>query len=90
MKNGFPAESLDLYKKFRKKDVEPDKLLLLSVASVCFVGKSINNQGGFESGAKTKSVTFAVVLSGCSHSQLVDEARLIFDLAETEHLVKPM
>ncbi|CAE5964716.1 unnamed protein product [Arabidopsis arenosa] len=26
MKNGFPAESLDLYKKFRKKDVEPDKL----------------------------------------------------------------
>ncbi|XP_010537788.1 PREDICTED: pentatricopeptide repeat-containing protein At2g29760, chloroplastic isoform X1 [Tarenaya hassleriana] len=43
-----------------------------------------------ELGVKPNAITFAVVLSGCSHSRLVDEARSIFNSMEKDHFVEPM
>ncbi|OVA05194.1 Pentatricopeptide repeat [Macleaya cordata] len=34
---GFPKESIELYKDLRKRNIEPDKLVLLSVAKACSV-----------------------------------------------------
>lgn len=42
-----------------------------------------------DSGAKPNSVTFTGVLSGCSHSQLVDKGLLIFDSMSRDYSTKP-
>ena len=42
-----------------------------------------------ESGAKPNSVTFTGVLSGCSHSQLVDKGLLIFDSMSRDYSTEP-
>ncbi|KAL6314433.1 hypothetical protein AAG906_025918 [Vitis piasezkii] len=42
-----------------------------------------------DSGVRPNSVTFTGVLSGCSHSRLVDEGLLIFDLMSRDHSVEP-
>ncbi|CAA0840890.1 Pentatricopeptide repeat-containing protein [Striga hermonthica] len=41
------------------------------------------------SGVKPNSVTFTGVLSGCSHSQMVDKGLSIFHSMENDHKVKP-
>ncbi|KAF6155760.1 hypothetical protein GIB67_007407 [Kingdonia uniflora] len=41
------------------------------------------------SGIKPNSVTFTGVLSGCSHSRLVDEARLVFTSMKRDHRIDP-
>ncbi|KAL6313561.1 hypothetical protein AAG906_006926 [Vitis piasezkii] len=42
-----------------------------------------------DSGVRPNSVTFTGVLSGCSHSRLVDEGLLIFDSMSRDHSVEP-
>lgn len=42
-----------------------------------------------DSGAKPNSVTFSGVLSGCSHSLLVDKALLIFDSMSRNYSIEP-
>ena len=42
-----------------------------------------------DSGAKPNSVTFTGVLSGCSHSQLVDKGLLIFDSMSRDYSTEP-
>ncbi|KAK9161833.1 hypothetical protein Syun_008174 [Stephania yunnanensis] len=41
------------------------------------------------SGVKPNAVTFTAVLSGCSHSHLVKEAKFIFNSMRRDHMVKP-
>ncbi|CAA0840897.1 Pentatricopeptide repeat-containing protein [Striga hermonthica] len=41
------------------------------------------------SGVKPNSITFTGVLSGCSHSQMVDKGLSIFHSMENDHKVKP-
>ncbi|XP_042503995.1 pentatricopeptide repeat-containing protein At1g20230-like [Macadamia integrifolia] len=42
-----------------------------------------------DSGVKPNHATFTGVLSGCSHSQLVEEGRLIFNLMSGDYLIEP-
>lgn len=42
-----------------------------------------------ECGVKPNSVTFTVVLTGCSHSQLVDVGKSIFNSMSTQHGLQP-
>nr|XP_010908164.1 pentatricopeptide repeat-containing protein At2g29760, chloroplastic [Elaeis guineensis] len=42
-----------------------------------------------ELGVRPNSVTFTVVLSGCSHSRLVDEGRSIFNSMSRDHELRP-
>ncbi|CAL9098673.1 unnamed protein product [Musa textilis] len=42
-----------------------------------------------ECGVKPNSVTFIVVLTGCSHSQLVDVGKSIFNSMSTQHGLRP-
>ncbi|URE44243.1 Pentatricopeptide repeat-containing protein [Musa troglodytarum] len=42
-----------------------------------------------ECGVKPNSVTFIVVLTGCSHSQLVDVGKSIFNSMSTQHGLQP-
>ncbi|GMP28212.1 hypothetical protein CsSME_00003850 [Camellia sinensis var. sinensis] len=41
-KHGFPKEAIKLYAEFHKRNVQPDKLLLLSVAKACSASMDIN------------------------------------------------
>lgn len=42
-----------------------------------------------DSGVKPNSVTFIGVLSGCSHSRLIDEGLLVFNSMSRDHSVEP-
>ncbi|KAF5193074.1 Pentatricopeptide repeat [Thalictrum thalictroides] len=42
-----------------------------------------------KSGTKPNSVTFTGVLSGCSHSRLVEEARFLFESMSIDHKIEP-
>ena len=42
-----------------------------------------------ESSIRPDSVTFSVVLPGCSHSQLVSEARCVFSSTRRDYRVEP-
>ncbi|XP_074275235.1 pentatricopeptide repeat-containing protein At1g20230-like [Silene latifolia] len=46
-------------------------------------------QNMLNSGSKPNSVTFSGVLSGCSHSRLVEEGLRVFDSMSRDHLVEP-
>ncbi|XAR73332.1 hypothetical protein NMG60_11007266, partial [Bertholletia excelsa] len=41
-KHGFPKEAIELYEELHKKNIQPDKLLFLSVAKACAASVDIN------------------------------------------------
>lgn len=64
-RHGFPKEAINLYNDFRKRNIRPDKLLLLSVAKACGTSHDL---------IKAKEVHEDAITFGCRSDLLLGNA----------------